>query len=154
MLEVDTISSWRKGMAKRIATRSFEGAHADIYFWNDRPDGMPEAESNFYTGYLEVFIFGTGEIPQIGMNWWRMFYVWPRYDMVVSDTSQALVPIDEACAYGDIEMGLATLRGGPEAPRHPIVTIDFELQDGDIIKKIVLLKQDGSSVEIPDETMH
>ena len=141
-------------MVRVLAEREFEGAIAKVYLWQDFPDGKSEAESNFYKGYLEVYLFGTGSVPPISKLGWKMFYVWPREQFTTGyQGDHALVMIDETCQFLDLEVGVAKLRTYDDALGHPVVTIDFELPDGDIIKKCVMLKEDGTTIEIPDETL-
>lgn len=136
--------------------RSLEGAYVNVFLWGDCPDGVPEEESYFFSRYLEMYIFGDGTHKKLGYGYWRIIFVCPKdggCGIPLFESDFLFIEMENGCDLADIEIGEGMLRDGPDAQKHLVIIIDFELPDGDILKKIVALEANGYASEIPDETL-
>ena len=143
-------------MSNVIFERSFEGAVVKARYFDCCADGVEESESHFYRGYAEVKITGNGSHPHFLDTHLRIIFAVPKYVPLIfphQTNDFILVFLEQELTLVDIEIGCASLRGGPEATQHPIIIIDFESRDGEEFKKIVALDHSGHSVEIPNETL-
>lgn len=136
--------------------RPFDGGRIIMLLWDDCPDAAPDKESYFFPGYLQIFIFGTGENPAFGLGCWQTIFACPKDKLIgISefDNGFLLVEFQKGSGFINIEVGEAKLRN-PDSPKQPSALVDFELPNGDMLTYAFVLMDDGVVVEIPNETLH
>lgn len=143
-------------MLKRYE-RSMVGAHVVEFSWNEYLDGETSEESIFCKGFLEVYIFGTGEHPCLEVHkFWHVICASPKLETDWSssfDNGFLLLLTQNEATYEGIVIADATLHVGGELKEMQVAIIDFRLKNDCVLKKIVALHPDGTAWEIPDETM-